>query len=506
MKTITLILLVLSFISGKSQEIDVAYQEIEIHIPGEPGPWLKYKDKYYCYFGRDNDMFSTGYTQYFYVLDKKGRILSEVEVPEELQTFYYDLYIKNDTIFTTEYYENETFWLNENKQKWQKTNKGIDLHYEDKDYVVYCRDFGEWGGVTWFEDKLTKIQYEVGAITPIINKHNNSYYLTESHSIIKIDDPKKLELSNHQYDYKRAVLSERYWREGSYDTRGTEILFEKTDDNYFNPTFSIATSFAINNQLYHLYSDSISTKIGILQENKLIPVYTFTSKLKPFYHNYDTRNRIQNNRYQTVQFTTESKHVYGIIEIDDKRVNVITFNNTYREQVYGEQYINKWVENVFDYYLSNFNKLNLQQIDEIEQKEKARDLTQRHKMTHYLLKEKDIETPRVYRKIENELVSLLTMYYYSTQEKTIELIEFQWTSNRNYDRNMDHVEYLSRLEEVEKEREILYEKRYENLVYFLSEKFGNPNVIKDNGTQIWKINNVVIELSDRATQLIMYKR
>src|SRR5690606_8198304 len=98
----------------------------------------------------------------------------------------------------------------------------------------------------------------------------------------------------------------------------------------------------------------------------------------------------------------------------------------------------------------------LKKVDKIEQKEKARDLTQRHKMTIHLLDGKDIETPRIYRKIENERLSLLTMYYYSTQEKTIELIEFQWTRNRNYDRNMDKIEYFSKHEEIEKEREILY--------------------------------------------------
>src|SRR5690606_27860427 len=204
----------------------------------------------------------------------------------------------------TEYFDYETFFLDEKNKKWQKTNKGIDIHYEDKDYVVYSRDFEEWGGVTWFKDKLSDKQYEVRATTPIINKFKGSYYLTESHSIIKIDDPKRLEVSKQPYDYRVAVLSGKYWREGSYSTEVAEILFEKTDDDFFNPTFSIGSTFTLNNKLYHLYTDSLSTKIGTLQENALIPIYTFKSKIKPFHLPYDARNRVMNNTYQTIQFST----------------------------------------------------------------------------------------------------------------------------------------------------------------------------------------------------------
>src|SRR5690606_40619273 len=111
--------------------------------------------------------------------------------------------------------------------------------------------------------------------------------------------------------------------------------------------------------LYHLYTDSLSTKIGTLQENQLIPIYVFKNKIQPFHLPYDTRNRILNNTYQTIQFSTENPNIYGIIEVDDKRVNVVTFENTYRERDYGDQYIKKWVEKYFDFYFSNFDNLHL---------------------------------------------------------------------------------------------------------------------------------------------------
>ena len=76
------------------------------------------------------------------------------------------MYIKNDTIFTTEYYNHNTFYLDKNNN-WIETKKGIDLYYDDKDYSVYSLDFGEWGGVTWFKDKQTGTQFEIGATTPV---------------------------------------------------------------------------------------------------------------------------------------------------------------------------------------------------------------------------------------------------------------------------------------------------------------------------------------------------
>jgi len=151
-KALYFLILILLMQSCKSQENDfnVEYENIEINIPGNPGPWLKKNGKFYCYFETDNDIYNTRSDHHFYILDKKGKIESEISVPKELQTTYYDLYIKNDTVFTTEYYDQDTFYLDEKNSRWIKTKKGIDLFYEDENYEVYSLDFGEWGSATWF--------------------------------------------------------------------------------------------------------------------------------------------------------------------------------------------------------------------------------------------------------------------------------------------------------------------------------------------------------------------
>lgn len=494
--------------SCQSQELNVNYENIEINLPGSPGPWIKFNGKYYFYFKTDNDKFSSGSNHQFYIIGNNGRIDSQVKVPEQLQTFYYDLYIKNDTIFTTEYYDHNTFYLDLNKNSWIKTEKGSDLYYEDNEFKIYSLDFGEWGGVTWFEDKQTGKQYEIGATTPIVNKLNDDYYLTTGNSILKIEDPKKLDLSTEPYAYEKVVLEENYRREGNYSTNGAEILFKYEDDDYFNPQFSLATSFIADNKLYHLYKDSISTKIGIIKNNDLVPIETFQSVIRPFQWHYDTRNRIQDNNYQTVQFKTDHDNVYGIIEIDGRDIKITYFKNTFKEPVLGEDKMKIWFENTFDFYYSNFNELNLDQIDKVELDLNATELTQRHKISHYLLDGKDVQTPKIFRKIESSEVSLITMYYYATKEKNVELIKFEWGENKNKKRSIDDV--VASMSN-KSQTETIFKSKFEGISNYLQTKFGKPSSsITDNRSaeQKWIKNGVVIELEYNisSVELRLYKK
>jgi hypothetical protein len=509
MKTVINII-ILTFITAscQSQELNVNIKNVEINIPGSPGPWLKYKDNFYCYFKTDNDQFSSGSNHQFYVLDNNGKVKSKIEVPEKLQTFYYDLYIKNDTIFTTEYYDHNTFYLDQTKNTWVETKKGIDLYFEDNDYSVYSLDFGEWGGVTWFENKKTGRQHEIGSTSPVINKLNNHYYLTTGISVLKIKDPTELDESKEPYVYRKAVadLENRYRREGNYSTKGAEVIFEYKDNDYFNPTFSIATSFISNEKLYHLFKDSISTKIGTIENKKLLPVYEFKTVIKPFQWNYDTRNPIQNNNFQSVQFRTDKDSVYGIIEINNNDFKVTQFNNIYKEPIFGEEKMNEWIEKTFDKYYSNFSALTLNQIDKVEQEIKATNLTQKHKMSTYRLDGRDVETPRIYRKIESKKLKLLTMYYYSGIDNKIQLVNFEWGKNRNQNQSISDVIVSMSNEE---KTETTYKQKYDWISNYLKEKLGEPNdhkTDKNGAEQKWTKGGkiVILEYSKRDVELTIY--
>ncbi len=504
---IQIIILTLLTASCESQELNVTYENIEIDIPGKPGPWLKYGDDFYCYFKTDNDKFSSGSNHQFYILDKDGKIKSKIEVPKKLQTFYYDLYLKNDTIFTTEYYDHNTFYLDQKTNSWIETKKGADIYYEDEDYVVYSLDFGEWGGVTWFKNKHTKNQFEIGVTTPSVNKLNEAYYLTAGKSILKINEPAKLDESKEPYNYEKAVADDRYHREGNYSTNGAETIFEYENDDYFNPTFSLATSFISNDKLYHLYKDSISTKIGTIENKKLVPFYEFKSKIRPFQWNYDTRNPIQNNNFQSVQFRTDKDSVYGIIEINKNDFKVTYFNNIYKEPVFGEQKMNDWLKSTFENYYSNFSTLTLSQIDKVEQEINATDITQKHKISTYRLEGRNVETPRIYRKIESDDLRLIGMYYYTENDKKIQLINFEWGKNRNKNESIeDAIASMSSKESGE----TLYKQKFVWISNYLKGKLGKPtsDTIEKNGAeQKWNKDNVtvILEYSSRDVELTIYE-
>jgi len=85
---IQIIILTLLTTACESQELNVTYKNIEIDIPGKPGPWLKYEDDFYCYFETDNDKFSSGSNHQFYILDKDGKTKAKIEGPTKVQRCY----------------------------------------------------------------------------------------------------------------------------------------------------------------------------------------------------------------------------------------------------------------------------------------------------------------------------------------------------------------------------------------------------------------------------------
>ncbi|WP_318640615.1 hypothetical protein [Flavobacterium ardleyense] len=504
---IQILILIFTISSCKSQEIKVNYRNIEINIPGDPGPWIMHNNNFYCYFKTDNDRFSSGSHHQFYILGTDGQVKSQIEVPKKLQTFYYDLYIKNDTIFTTEYYDKNTFYLDQISNAWIETKKGVDLYYDDVEYSVFSRDFGEWGAVTWFKDKSTNQQYEISAAAPIVNKLKNSYYITTGKSILKIDDPKKLDLSIAPYNYKKAVLDGKFFREGSNSTNRAEILLKSKNEYDPNPIFSFTTSFVANDKLYHLYEDSLYNTIGEIKIDKLVPIYTLKSKIKPFHWYYDTRNPIQSNAYQTVQFRTDKDNIYGILEINRANVSVIYFNNLYHEPVFSEKEMNDWVKNIFEYYYSNFKELTLEQIEKVEKELNATDLTQKHKISNYLIEDKDVETPRIYRKVEADKLRLITMYYYSESDKKIELIEFEWMENRNKKLSINDLDASDISNE---RRNMIYKSKFNWLSKYLREKIGKPASTKanKNGVEIiWQKDNlsIILEYSKNDLDLTIFR-
>ena len=196
------IALLLFSLKGIGQIVIINPDTIEINIKGTIGPLIKSKENYYCCFFNNYH----GYTNnQFYIINSKSQKVKEVKVPNEIQNNHLDLFINNDEIFSTEYWNDITFYLDKNISKWISTKKHLNIIYEDKDFIVTSHDYGEWGGNTWFIDKKTKEQYISSIINPIVNKLDSVYYLTTSREIFKIANPRELKRCNKKNSYRRTM-------------------------------------------------------------------------------------------------------------------------------------------------------------------------------------------------------------------------------------------------------------------------------------------------------------
>lgn len=204
MKNLLPILAILLGNVCSGQSLSISSDTTEVEIRGNVRPWIAYKDLILAFYETNNPYSSKG-ELHFYIIDSKDKTKKKIFVPEELQAFYIDLYVKNDTVYTTEYWNQKTYYFDFQSYEWVKTKKGDDLIYEDEDYYVTSLDFGEWGGSTWFIDKETKSQFEIGVTTPIINLYGGDYYVEAGRTVYRLSDPTELKASDSPYEYEKVV-------------------------------------------------------------------------------------------------------------------------------------------------------------------------------------------------------------------------------------------------------------------------------------------------------------
>lgn len=508
--------------SCQSDELKVSFKTIEINIPGTLGPSLKYHSKYYCYFEKDNPLGSNTIVN-FYILDENGKIQAKIP-PPPINFSDYNLTVRNDTVFTTNYKSYASFYLDEKKKKWIRDLSTSDIIFKDQKYTVFNRSLDDCCSKTWFQDNATGQQYDVITENAIVNKLNNAYYLSTSNSVLKIQDPKKLRENNKPDTGSYA---------NSASETGTEVLFRNAFTGMFKT--SLATSFVVKQNLYHLYSESGSTKIAVLKDNNWVNIFDIKDDIRPYQLLYEKgnyppyieykeedgsyrspyakMNYFPGNEYQSLQFSTNDPNRSGIIEIDKNKLKIITLKNKYREPILGEPYTKSWVEKNFMDFYTHFNTLSIQQIDRIEQKENALNLTQ------YAIcddccdccNESCNEIPRVYQKIERKYIHLITTYFHVPENKSLKFIEFQWKiQSRATIYNKDDFEVWQNLDTHK-----IFASKFKWLYTFLKQELGEP-VSKKPAKVLWETETQMVELSydydnydpnsNSNTKLTLYKK
>jgi len=471
-------------------DIKIQYDTLIINIKGHLGQIVKFNNKYYCFFERDNP-FRSNYFRDFYVLSSEGKVEFKSEVSDKMNSGgYYDLFIRNDSILLKDYYYHSTYYFDTTKYQWKEIKEADDLIYEDENYYVYYLYFGEWGNTVWFKDKKTKKEYELACSFPKIHKIDSVYYLTTSNSIIKIDNPKNLKSCNKNYYYQKIEKSNV--KQGSYSIKGSETLFKDTSD-WFIPKFFISTSFVHNNRLYLLCIDSNSTYIGYFDSINIQKTNSIGTDMIPNRRMNSYRGDQNKNINQLLQFRSSDKKREGIIEIEKNTIRIINIINKDTAIILGEKQAKKTFQLLTDIHIKHIDNLFLSFIDSILPINGGNNVTPQHKIylgtDVYPNKKKfKLETPRAYEIIEDSTITLLLNYYYSINDKKIRFISCEWNETRNNDYHI----YARENTEL---KIIKFQNKLNAIINHLINNFGEPVIVEQeskNPRMEWKTDDGTI--------------
>jgi hypothetical protein len=429
---------------------------------------IKFKDGYYCFFAEDKP-YTSSRELTFYKISDNGKSQKRIFVPDEMQQSYLDLHIRNDSILSKDYYDHRTYFFDMINDEWKEVKKTDDRVFEDENFYVTYLDFGEFGGTLWFKNETTGIEYEIGSSAPVINKLDGKYYVTTAKKVIEIESP--LTLNKVSPDSTYEVTEKKQWSMGSGSTKGTKVIF--IDSSYGeDPKFYIATSCVINNQLKFLCVDNKAVYIADIKDGKIFNHDTILNNSRLYRMHNSYRQNLNDNSNQLLKFSSDDSNSFGFIEIDNSSIKVQFIHNMDTVSILGTNKSDLAFINLFDFITLNIGNLSLKQVDSLEQKLKASEATPRHKMSigkeTYPNKENyNLESPKVYKMIEDSTLTLITNFYYTIPDKSVKVFMCEWEPTH---------ENAYRIYEKEDKTYIKksYQNRFNVIDSVIVNRFGNP--------------------------------
>ena len=397
---------------------------------------VKYNDKYYCFL-KENGLYSFKIeTRYFLIISNSGTILNNIEVPKEIKnTVYFDFFIRNDSLLAKTYMDHESFYFDLNKMDWTKIKEVDDRVYEDKTFAIAYLDFGEWGQSTWFIDKRTQKEYILGSCGTNVNLLDGKYYLTNGAELREIENPLNLKLCGNEY-YYQMVEKETKFHEGSNSFIGSKVIYKDTTFSpwsFKEPKQTIITSFVANNQFFQLFSDSISTFIGKIENEKLIPVQNIGKKYSTFDWHYSYRGNNLDNNSRFLKFN-ENNNTFGFIEIQNTNIAI----HYLKHNLDSLNYLGSdGFENLLELLKINPSNILFEQVTNIEKKLGGTDLrNDRVGISHNGYYPKTYNSTnfktKEFVKVEDENIAQKTEYLYSASDNCVKSIFIEWSLTEPY--------------------------------------------------------------------------
>jgi hypothetical protein len=468
-----LIIILLGQLSLNAQTFDVSIDTLFLDVKNIARPAsridlthaVKLENNYYCFFEEQGLYGFKLETKYFLVISDKGKILNNIEVPKEIEnTVYFDFFIRNGSLFAKTYMDHESFKFDFSKLTWTKIKEVDDRVYEDSNFAITYLDFGEWGQTTWFIDKQTKKEYILGVNGTTVNKLNGNYYLTGGTVVRIIENPRQLKQSDKKY-YYRQVEKERKFHEGATSLLGSYTIYKDTTYSpwsFEEPKEYIITSFVANDNLVQLYSDSIQTYIGRIENQKLIPIQVLGKKYQSYNWHYSYRGKNLDNSSRFIKLR-ENNNTYGFIEINNNQVDIHYLIHNQDSLKHSE---NDGFSSLFRMLLDRPDSFSMEMADSLEDVLKGTDMKDyRTNISHNgyypkIYSTQEIKTTR-FIKVENNYLAQETEYLKTVQDNLVKSIFIEWTETEQYNQsnsfnffNDDKTEieqqFLLKMREIEK--------------------------------------------------------
>jgi hypothetical protein len=466
---------------------------ISISVNGRMTHALEYKDKYYVLF-EQRLMKYGGYGKRWLYIFSNNQLEKVIDCPEEMKTVYLDFYVQNDSIIMKPYMDKQSYYLDNTNLKWNKVDKTVDLIWEDSDFYVYSLDFGEWGGKTWFKDKITDSQYVLESTTPLINKIDNTYYLTNSFQVLKIDNPKELTKCDSDVTYENIQKTGKNYSWYS-ESKGYEVIYEDENVDYFDFKYHprIVSSFVFNNELLHIYETDTASHLSRIENNKIQPFEKILDEVSSFNWYYSYRCKNLNGTNELLKFNTKNDQIYGLTTIKGNKIYVTYLVNDVelKPKTLGKETSNEIFENRLKTILADFSKLTLAEIESKEKEWKTFDITPNHKIgigDSWNPNNYEIDINKSYLVVEDSIISNSIMYYATKETDLVRAVTIDWEKTQN-----SRIEFGN-----EKSASEVFLTRFNDLVFILNKELGEPNSIneeKKNQSYSWTIQNkITIEI------------
>ncbi len=449
--------------------LHVAHDTITINLPGRLGPVIRDGQKYYCFVETDNPYSGQSFKD-LYILSSLGEVEQKIEVPEEMNTFYYDLHVRNDSVLTKLYMDGGTFYLDQHELRWVRMKDVDDVVFENARFHVNYLDFGEWGGTLWFKDKRTGLEYELASSTPTVNIINDTFYVSTSASVLRIADPTKLLQCVPAHAYAQVVASDHHM--GSVSRQGADVLYMDSTFYLEEPAVRIATSFTSNDTLYLLCAAGNRTYIGSLRNGQIEEHRSVSEDMAVYRGYFQYRHPGPSNGPRFFNFESKGTLDEGLVEVGAGSIRVHHIQNTHSLRILGTETAERSFMALFDHQLERQGILSLDELDPLAKAMGGSDVSPKHKVSigtdlYPNTNGYTLETPRVYKAIEDSTITLLMDHYYTRSDGSIKVSMYKWVRTREPAYGIA----ASSDPGLTKRR---FEDRLNGLKEFLTERVGTP--------------------------------